>query len=148
MVFSYSSPSWPRQAVYSWKENGSNPPLSSTLLSFSLCVLVAQSYPTLCNSTNRSPPGFSVHGILQARILGWTTIPFSRGSSWSRDWTLVSCTACRFFSVCAIAKSLFSLYSPNNCSIYWASFYVLSFCLFLSVPIAFSTSLCVFSAST
>ena len=34
-----------------------------------------------------SPPGSSVHGILQARILGWVAISFSRGSSWPRDWT-------------------------------------------------------------
>ena len=80
---------------------------------------------TLCNFMDCSPSGFSVHGILQARILGWTTIPFSRGSSWSRDWTLVSCIARRFFTVCTTGKSLFSLYSPNNCSIYWASFSLL-----------------------
>ena len=39
------------------------------------------------------PPGFSVHGIFQARILEWVAIPFSRGSSWLRNRTLVSCTA-------------------------------------------------------
>ena len=40
----------------------------------------------------------SVHGILQARILEWVAIPFSRGSSWPRDWTRVSCIAGRFFT--------------------------------------------------
>ena len=44
-----------------------------------------------------SPPGSSVHGILQARILGWVAIPFSRGSSWPRDLTRVPCIASRFF---------------------------------------------------
>ena len=34
-----------------------------------------------------SPPGSSVHGIFQARILEWVTMPFFRGSSWPRDWT-------------------------------------------------------------
>ena len=48
------------------------------LLSF---CLVAQSCPTLCNPMNYNPPGFSVHGILQARILEWVPIAFSRGSS-------------------------------------------------------------------
>ena len=43
-----------------------------------------------------SLPGSPVHGILQARILEWVAIPFSRGSSWPRDWTQVSCTAGRF----------------------------------------------------
>jgi len=40
-----------------------------------------------------SPPGSFVHGILQARILEWLAIPFSRGSSPPRDGTLVSCIA-------------------------------------------------------
>ena len=42
-----------------------------------LGVLVVQSYPTLSDPTDCSPPGFSVHGILQARILEWISIPFS-----------------------------------------------------------------------
>ena len=52
-------------------------------------VLVAQSCPTLCNEVDYSPPGSSVHGILQARILEWIAIPFSRGSSRPRDQTRV-----------------------------------------------------------
>ena len=46
-----------------------------------------------------SPPGSSAHGILQARILKWVAIPFSRGSSKSRDQTCVSCIAGRFFTI-------------------------------------------------
>ena len=41
-------------------------------------VLVAQSYPILCDPMDSSPPVSSVHGILQARILEWVAIPFSR----------------------------------------------------------------------
>ena len=52
---------------------------------------VAKSNPTLCNPTDYSTPGFSVHGISQARILAWVAISFSRGSSWPRDRTCVSC---------------------------------------------------------
>ena len=37
------------------------------------------------------PPGSSVHGIFQARILKWITVSYSRGSSWPRDWTDVLC---------------------------------------------------------
>ena len=44
-------------------------------------------------TTPWTPPGSSVHGILQARILKWIVISFSRGSSQSRDWTQVSCIA-------------------------------------------------------
>ena len=43
----------------------------------------------------RSPPGSSVYGILQARILEWVAVPSSRGSSWPRNWTCVSCIADR-----------------------------------------------------
>ena len=50
-----------------------------------LKVKAAQSCPTLCNPLDCSLPGSSVHGILQARILEWVTIPFSRGSSQPRD---------------------------------------------------------------
>ena len=51
---------------------------------------VAQLCPTLCNPVDYSPSGFSVLGRLQARILEWVTISFSRGSSRPRDWTQVS----------------------------------------------------------
>ena len=48
------------------------------------------------------PIDYRVHGILQARILEWVAIPFSRGSSQPRDWTQVSCTAGRYFTSWAI----------------------------------------------
>ena len=48
-----------------------------------------------------SLPGSSVHGILQARILEWVAIPSSKGSSWVRDQTLISCIAGRFFTIWA-----------------------------------------------
>ena len=55
-----------------------------------------QSCPTLSDPMDCSPPGSSVHGILQARILEWIAMPFSRGSSRSRDRT---CTSCDYFIV-------------------------------------------------
>ena len=48
-------------------------------------MLVAQSYLTLCDPMDYSSPGFSVHGIFQARILEWVSILFSRGSSQPRN---------------------------------------------------------------
>ena len=48
-------------------------------------VLVTQSCSTLCDPVDCGPPGSSVHGILQARILEWVAISFSRGSSQPRD---------------------------------------------------------------
>ena len=63
-------------------------------------LLSAQMCLTLCNTLDCSPPSSSVHSILQARILEWVVISFSRGSSWPRDWTCVFCVSCiagRFF---------------------------------------------------
>ena len=47
-------------------------------------------HPTLCDPVDYSPPGFPVHGILQARILEWVAMPSSRGSSQPRDQTHIS----------------------------------------------------------
>ena len=71
-----------------------------------VCVWVAQSCPTLCNPMNCSPPGFSIHGILQARILKWGAIPFSRVSSRPRAWTQVSWVAGRFLTIWATTEAL------------------------------------------
>ena len=64
-------------------------------------VKVTQSCPTLCDPMDSSLPGFSVHGILQARILKWVAIPFSRESPQLRDWAQVSCITGRFFTIWA-----------------------------------------------
>ena len=55
----------------------------------SWCCLVAPSCLALCNLMNCSPPGSSVHGILQAKILERVAMPSSRGSSQPRDWILL-----------------------------------------------------------
>ena len=70
---------------------------------------VTQSCPTLCCPMDCSPPGSSIHGIFQARILEWIAISFSRGSSQPRDRTLVSCIAGRRFTVWATREALPSL---------------------------------------
>ena len=59
-------------------------------------VLVAQSCLTLCDPNDYSLPGFSVHGIFQARKLEWVAIPFSRQSFQPRDQTWVSCIEADF----------------------------------------------------
>ena len=51
-----------------------------------------------CNHMDDNPPGSSVHGILQARILEYVAISFSRGSSQPRDWIHVSCITGGFFT--------------------------------------------------
>ena len=83
------TPSVPSQQN-SLQENGKR------LVSFSkhMCACSAtQLYLTLCDPMDCSPPGSSVHGILQARILEWVAIPFSRGSSQPRGGTLIFCTS-------------------------------------------------------
>ena len=52
---------------------------------------VPQLCPTLCNPMDCNLPGSTLHGILQARVLEWVAISFSRGSSWPRVWTRISC---------------------------------------------------------
>ena len=69
-------------------------------------VSVTQSCPSLCDPMDCSPPGSSAHGILQARILEWVAIPFSRGSSRPRDQTQVSCIAGIFFTDGATREAL------------------------------------------
>ena len=59
--------------------------VNCSVVSYSL----SQSCLTFCDPLDHSPPASSVHGILQARILEWVDIPFSRGSSWFRDQTCI-----------------------------------------------------------
>ena len=85
-----------------------------------VCVylLVAQWYPTVCNPMDCSLPGSSIHGILQARILEWVTIPFFRGSSWPRDWIHVSWTASSFFTFWTTRETLGSQWKwKGSCSV-------------------------------
>ena len=61
-------------------------------------MLVAQFCPVLFNPMDWSPLGSSIHEILQVRILEWFPFSYSRGSSWPRDWTWISCIAGVFFT--------------------------------------------------
>ena len=80
--------------------------LTSHHLRPALCVLVSQFCLTLCDPLNCSPPGSSLHGILQARVLEWVAISFSRGSAWLRNWTQDSGIAGRFFTIWATREAL------------------------------------------
>ena len=63
----------------------------TTCMCFSFASSAAQSCLTLCDARDGSPPGSSVHGLSQARMLEWVVLPFSRGSAQPRDRTCVSC---------------------------------------------------------
>ena len=99
-----------------------------------LKVLVAQLCLTTWDPMDWSPQGSSVHGILQARILEWVAIPFSKGSSQPRVWTQVSHIAGRFFTVWATreAKKEGSLatINPLFASITFSVFLLLSMKVF------------------
>jgi len=80
------------------------------IITIGMCVLVTQSCPALCNLMNCNPPGSSVHEILQARILEWVAMLSSRGSSWPRNWSLVSLIEGRFFTVWATRENYIYIY--------------------------------------
>ena len=84
-----------------------------------VCVSVAQLYPTHCDPMDCSPPGSSVHGILQARILKWVVIPFSRGSFQIMDRTWVSCTGMRILYCLSHQGSAETLVSLIITSLYF-----------------------------
>ena len=74
-----------------------------------MCAKLLQSCPTLCNPMDHSPSGFSVHEILQAKILEWVAMPSSRGYSWPTAQTHVSYASCitgRFFTTSATWEAL------------------------------------------
>ena len=65
---------------------------------------VCVSHSVMSDLMDCSSPGSSIYGILQARILEWVAIPFSRGSSWPRNRTWVSRIAGRFFTIWATSE--------------------------------------------
>ena len=78
-------------AVLSHRQRQGSSRRDSGVSKMPCACLVAQSCPTLCIPMDCRPPGASVHGILQARILEWVAICYSRGSCQSRAQTCVSC---------------------------------------------------------
>ena len=62
------------------------------------CIRLVKVKPTQWCPTLCDPMEYTVHGILQARMLEWVAFPFSRGSSQCRDWTQVSLSAGGFFT--------------------------------------------------
>ena len=92
-------------------------------ISFSLFLILkecsaTQSCPTPCDLMDSSPPGSSLHRILQAKILEWIAIPFSRGSFRLRDWTQVSCTG-RWIIYCWAPTYTNLIINWNQDATYW-----------------------------
>ena len=71
---------------------------------------VTQSCPTLCDPTDCSPPSSSGHGILQATVLEWVGISFSRGSSQPRDQTGVSHIAGKLLTIWTTRESMMNFH--------------------------------------
>ena len=91
--------------------------LKSYLCPYVYLVFLTRSCPTLCEPKDCSPQGSSVHGILQARILEWVVIPFSRGSSEPWDPIWVSWIAGRFFTIKATREILISIWDSDICDV-------------------------------
>ena len=68
-------------------------PSFTHLMTKCMCTQTLSHVLLFCNPMECSPPGSSVHGISQARMLEWVAISYSRGSSWPKDQTLILCTA-------------------------------------------------------
>ena len=112
------------QILLPYANNLSIPQYLSTVIWYSclcvhnmyVCVSVASASSVLCHPMDCSPPGCSVHGILQARILEGVAISFSKGYSQPRDQTLVSHIAGRFIIVWATreAQICFKLFLIKN----------------------------------
>ena len=82
------------------------------------CLLVTQSCQTLCNPMDCSLPGPYVRGVLQARILEWAAISFSRRSSQTRDQSQVSCISGRILHHWAPREALIFVWQPSSaCSL-------------------------------
>ena len=79
---------------WGWKESDTTEQLNWTCFLLCLHASLLQACPTLCNPVDCSLPVFSVHGILQARILEWVAFAYSRGLSRPRDWTRISYVSC------------------------------------------------------
>ena len=77
------------------------------------CSLVVQLCLTPCGPLDCSLPGYSVHGILQARILEWVAISFSRGSSQPRDQTCYSCIGRQILYHWGTREALYNYFSEN-----------------------------------
>ena len=97
-------------SVSGWYKNHTNVSSMRTRSKHFPCVSAQslQSCPTLWDPMDCSPPGSSVYGILQARILEWIAMPSSRGSSWPKDWTWVCCIAGGFFTTASLGNVPFT----------------------------------------
>ena len=113
---------WNENISYHINNQEMSQPLSISGLQTWIKLKVAQLClcPTLCNSMGCRLPGSSIHGILQARILEWVAILFSRGSSQPKDWTQVSHIAGGFFTVWATREAHWCVLFDNcHCWALW-----------------------------
>ena len=83
-------------------------------LFFFFLIWTIIAYPTLLRPVDCRPPGFSVHGISQARMLEWVAISFCRRSSRPRNWTCVCCIAGTFFTIWATSSYRETLKPSHN----------------------------------
>ena len=94
------------------------PKICNLVINTEQCVLLPQLCLTLLDPMDCSPPGFSIHGILQARLLEWIAVPSSRRSSQPRDQTYIFYTstalAGRFFTTSTTGEAQYWTYQYFN----------------------------------
>ena len=88
--------------------------LLQRLFQTEVCAKSLQLCLILCDAMDSSPPGSSVHRILQVRILEWVVMLSSRGSSWPRDWAHVSYTPCTGRQVLTISATWEALFTSDH----------------------------------
>ena len=102
-----------------------------------VCTQSLQFCLTPCCPMDCSPPGFSVHGILQTRILEWVAMPSSRGSSWPKGWRHGPCASCIGRQILSCWATREALVMPEPLLNYDADemwLWRLSFSLLISLP--------------
>ena len=107
----------PPSLVAQQEQQSGRPDMVSPAVSLEVKVLVTQACPTLQDTMDYSPLG-PVHGILQARILEWVAITFSRASSWPKDQIRVFQVADRHFTIWATSRAP-GVYYASNWPVSW-----------------------------
>ena len=102
--------------------------LTIVMVSLLLFFLVTKSCPTLYNALDCNPPGSSIHGISQARILEWVAVSFSRGSSWLRNRThLLHWREILYHWATREAQTFHYVYVNQNIRLYTLNIYIFYF---------------------
>ena len=126
-----------KNSIKTWKKCSMSKNFLKKFLLMPVCTQSLQFCLTPCCPMDCSPPGFSVHGILQTRILEWVAMPSSRGSSWPKGWRHGPCASCIGRQILSCWATREALVMPEPLLNYDADemwLWRLSFSLLISLP--------------